>query len=135
MKDRAMIIGVIVAIHLIIISLFVITGGDGNDTSSDMPETEEISSEKTELTPDSGLGEGIDIDPDQLRDTLFAELTSDSTDQDTYIVQAGDSLMVISKKFYGSSKHYNYIYEANKDVLKSASSVRSGQKLVIPPAP
>ena len=50
-----------------------------------------------------------------------------------YEVQQGDSLYKISKKVYNSSKYHDLIWEANKDKLKSPSSLRPGDILTIPP--
>lgn len=50
----------------------------------------------------------------------------------TYIVQPGDTLGKISIKFYGTSRRYMDIYNANRDVLRSPSSIEVGQRLVIP---
>lgn len=50
----------------------------------------------------------------------------------TYVVQKGDTLQKISQKFYGTTKKYLYLYESNKDVMKTKDSLRVGQKLTIP---
>jgi hypothetical protein len=50
----------------------------------------------------------------------------------TYIVRPGDTLGSISTRFYGSSRRYMDIYNANRDVLSSPSSIRVGQTLRIP---
>ena len=50
----------------------------------------------------------------------------------TYTVQPGDTLGKISIKFYGSSRRYMDIYNANRDVLSSPSNVTVGQRLIIP---
>ncbi len=52
-----------------------------------------------------------------------------------YRVQQGDTLSKISQKFYGDSKHYKLIYEANKDRLKSPAELRLGEEIAIPPKP
>ncbi len=52
-----------------------------------------------------------------------------------YVVQQGDALSKISQKVYGSSRHANIIYEANRDAMKNPNSLRVGQKLRIPPKP
>lgn len=49
-----------------------------------------------------------------------------------YTVQPGDTLSKISIKFYGSSRRYMEIYDANRDVLSSPTSVKVGQVLRIP---
>ena len=49
-----------------------------------------------------------------------------------YVVEEGDNLYKISKKFYGSNKYYKQILEANKDKLKGSSSIKLGDKLIIP---
>ena len=53
----------------------------------------------------------------------------------TYTVQPGDSLSKISRKFYGASRHYQLIAEANKGKLGPKLQLRVGQVLVIPPKP
>lgn len=50
-----------------------------------------------------------------------------------YVVQNEDSLSKISLKMYGSAVKWNIIYEANRDVLPSANSLKIGMKLRIPP--
>lgn len=50
-----------------------------------------------------------------------------------YTVQEGDTLQSISMKFYGSSKYYKIIIEANKDTLKNPNSLKIGDKIIIPP--
>jgi len=53
----------------------------------------------------------------------------------TYTVQPGDNLSKISRKFYGSSRHYQLIADANKGKLGPKLQVRVGQVLTIPPKP
>lgn len=55
-----------------------------------------------------------------------------------YVVQKGDNLAKIAKKFYGEDEgnrmvNIDKIFNANKGELKSKSSIVVGQKLVIPP--
>ncbi|MFO0833276.1 MAG: LysM peptidoglycan-binding domain-containing protein [Phycisphaerales bacterium] len=52
-----------------------------------------------------------------------------------YVVQQGDMLGRISSKVYGSSKYATFLFESNKDTLKSPNSLRVGQRLRIPPKP
>jgi hypothetical protein len=49
-----------------------------------------------------------------------------------YTVAKGDTLEKIAAKFYGDSKKWRGIYEANRDVLKSPNRIYPGQKLMIP---
>lgn len=60
---------------------------------------------------------------------------SGPTQMQTYVVQSGDSLYAISRKFYGDSSHIDLIFEANRDVMRSKNSLSVGQKLRIPPVP
>ncbi|MCD4823062.1 MAG: LysM peptidoglycan-binding domain-containing protein [Phycisphaerae bacterium] len=55
--------------------------------------------------------------------------------QRTYRVKANDSLYKIARVVYGQRNGhlFNKIYEANRDRLDDASSIRVGQVLVIPP--
>lgn len=50
----------------------------------------------------------------------------------SYVVQSGDSLWAIAKKYYGDGSKYTKIYNANKDKIKNPSLIYPGQKLVIP---
>ena len=50
----------------------------------------------------------------------------------TYKVKNGDTLQKISQKFYGTTRKWPQIYEANRNVLRSPNNVRVGQTLVIP---
>jgi len=49
-----------------------------------------------------------------------------------YTVQKNDTLQKISSKFYGTTKKWNKIFEANKDKLKGSNKIYPGQVLDIP---
>jgi LysM repeat protein len=49
-----------------------------------------------------------------------------------YVVQKNDTLQKISEKFFGTTKKWKAIYNANKNILKSPDRIRPGQKLAIP---
>jgi nucleoid-associated protein YgaU len=49
-----------------------------------------------------------------------------------YTVQAGDSLMKISRKLYGTARHHELLFEANRSVLVSPSKLVPGQRLAVP---
>lgn len=50
----------------------------------------------------------------------------------TYTVKNGDTLQKISQKFYGTTKNWRKIYNANKSKLKDPNSLKVGTKLSIP---
>ncbi|MDQ3635043.1 MAG: LysM peptidoglycan-binding domain-containing protein [Acidobacteriota bacterium] len=50
----------------------------------------------------------------------------------TYVVRPGDTLGKISSRFYGTSRRYMDIYNANRNMLSSPNSVAVGQTLIIP---
>src|SRR5437867_13178225 len=50
----------------------------------------------------------------------------------TYIVQSGDTLFSISRKFYKSPKHWKEILEANRKNIRDPKKLTVGQTLVIP---
>jgi tetratricopeptide (TPR) repeat protein len=58
--------------------------------------------------------------------------SGDKTGRHTYVVQAGDTLASISRKFYHSSKHWKQILDANKKNIDNPKELRVGQTLVIP---
>src|SRR6266436_1152077 len=50
----------------------------------------------------------------------------------TYVVQSGDTLVSISRKFYKSPKRWKAILEANKKNIRDPKDLTIGQALVIP---
>ncbi len=50
----------------------------------------------------------------------------------TYKVQKNDTLQKISKKFYGTTKKWFFLYKQNKDVLKSPDKLYPGMVIRIP---
>jgi len=54
---------------------------------------------------------------------------------ENYTVDKNDTLQKISMKFYGTTKKWMKIYEANKDVLHSPNKLYAGQTLKIPSSP
>lgn len=52
--------------------------------------------------------------------------------QRMHVVEKGDTLSAISKKYYGKSSDYMKIFNANKDVLKDPDHIYPGQNLRIP---
>ena len=50
----------------------------------------------------------------------------------TYTVVAGDSLYGISQKIFGTTRHVNRIYEANKDRIKDPNTLQVGINLRVP---
>ena len=52
-----------------------------------------------------------------------------------YVVQSGDSLSTISQRIYGSSRHARFIFESNRDTLRTIDAISIGQLLRLPPLP
>src|SRR5213595_3167109 len=50
----------------------------------------------------------------------------------TYVVQSGDTLFSISRKFYKSTKHWKQILDANEKNIRNPKKLTVGQTLVIP---
>jgi nucleoid-associated protein YgaU len=68
-------------------------------------------------------------------DPNFADLKHDieaRTGEQTYVVQPGDNLSKISKRFYGDANKYPAIAQANH--LDDPDKIKVGQTLVIPTA-
>ncbi len=75
---------------------------------------------------------------------LLAELTrvsaalegpgaaSPASPESFYVVQPGDSLGSIARRFYGDAGRFGTIFEANRGLLSSPDSIRVGQRLRIP---
>jgi len=54
--------------------------------------------------------------------------------EQTYTVQAGDTLSKISQHFYGDGSKYMDIYYANRDKIEDPNNIKEGQELTIPQA-
>ena len=50
----------------------------------------------------------------------------------TYVVQRGDTLASISRKFFKTSTRWKQILDANRDVIDNPKKLTAGQTLVIP---
>ena len=55
--------------------------------------------------------------------------SGDAAKAGIYIVRAGDTLGSIARKVYGSSRHWQRLYELNRDHLSRPSALRVGQQL------
>ncbi len=63
---------------------------------------------------------------------VVTEKEKPAVDGEEYIIQPGDKLISISKKFYGNFSDWKIIYRANKDVIKNPTLIYPGHKIVIP---
>lgn len=50
----------------------------------------------------------------------------------TYVIQKGDTLSKISQKFYGTTKKWKSIYDANRDKINNINNLKVGTQIVIP---
>lgn len=65
----------------------------------------------------------------ETEETVEGEVKVDTKE---YTVQKGDSLWIIAQKELGSGHRWKYLYELNKDKIKSPKKLRVGQTIVIP---
>jgi nucleoid-associated protein YgaU len=49
-----------------------------------------------------------------------------------YVIEKGDTLSAIAKKYYGKAAEYRRIFEANREVIKDQDLIFPGQKIRIP---
>ncbi|MBK5969634.1 MULTISPECIES: peptidoglycan-binding protein LysM [Thiorhodovibrio] len=49
-----------------------------------------------------------------------------------YLIESGDTLSAIAKRFYGDANAYGRIFEANREVIKNPDLIYPGQKIRIP---
>ena len=69
-------------------------------------------------------------DPTPTRTAAPAAATTTTTT--TYMVQSGDTLSAIAKKFLGNANDYMEIFNANRDQLTDPDEIKPGQVLKIP---
>lgn len=49
-----------------------------------------------------------------------------------YVIEKGDTLSALAKKYYGKASEYPRIFEANREVIKDPDLIFIGQKIRIP---
>jgi nucleoid-associated protein YgaU len=49
-----------------------------------------------------------------------------------YVIQKGDSLSAVAKRYYGNARDYPRIFDANREVIKNPDLIYPGQKIRIP---
>jgi nucleoid-associated protein YgaU len=57
---------------------------------------------------------------------------SDTGGVEFYVIETGDTLSSIAKRYYGDANAYPQIFEANRQVIKDADLIFPGQKIRIP---
>jgi len=77
-----------------------------------------------------GIVEGRDTEPG-----VIESHTPNPSAVIEYVVRPGDSLSKISLNIYGSTRHARFIYDSNRDVLRSMDDISIGQLLRLPPLP
>ena len=71
-------------------------------------------------------------DKSRARDVKPGKTASTKSGVRTYIVQSGDTLASISRKFYKSSARWEKILNANKESIHNPENLKVGQSLIIP---
>ena len=110
---------------------------DAEEAATESPVRKNLIPEST-VKP-AGMQPHIIIEPQRTETTETAtpfpdiKTVEETTAKQTfYTVQQGDTLSSISRKFYGSARHFNILLEANKKILPDASKLRVNQVLTIP---
>lgn len=60
------------------------------------------------------------------------DLDSPRYEYEDYTVKKNDTLQKISRKFYGTTKKWELIYQENKDTLTSPDKIYPGMKIKVP---
>ena len=71
-------------------------------------------------------------DKSRARDIKPGKTTSKKSSERTYVIESGDTLVSISRKFYKSPKRWKEILDANKKSVTDPKQLTVGQTLVIP---
>ncbi|MDP2961005.1 MAG: LysM peptidoglycan-binding domain-containing protein, partial [candidate division Zixibacteria bacterium] len=83
---------------------------------------------RKKAVPSSAAEENIDTG--YMNEAVPTEAASQGFEK--YTVQKNDTLQKISQKYFGTTKKWMKIYDANRDVLKGPDKIRPGQVLNIP---
>jgi LysM repeat protein len=72
------------------------------------------------------------VDKSSVRDSRPEKANSKKSRARTYVVQPGDTLFSIARKFYKSSARWKEIRDANKNKIDDATKLQPGESLTIP---
>ncbi len=92
---------------------------------------EKMPKPKVEETPMVKSEEQVEGNKGYIASSISPEIAEPGTIE-KYTVQKKDTLQKISQKFYGTSKLWKWIYDANKDVLKGPNKIYPGQVINVP---
>ena len=84
-----------------------------------------------------GVGRAIsEIQVTEATDSAPGELSPAGADAGTqvdyHVIEKGDTLSALAKRFYGNGNLYMKLFEANKEVIKHPDKIFVGQKIRIP---
>ena len=83
--------------------------------------------------PKAPLRKSSDYDSGEMfEDVLVSETSLEPMPATHYTVAEGDTLQKISKRFYGTHRKWQKIYDANQDALKDPNRIKPGIVLTIP---
>jgi nucleoid-associated protein YgaU len=98
----------------------------GKPDFSSVKSGSDSTAQKAAPKPDfSNVGSGVES-------TAVKVPADDVSTLQTYTVAKGDSLSKIAKKFYGSARKWQVIFEANRDQISNPDLIQIGQVLKIP---
>ena len=114
------------------LSLAGSTTGGGSAPAAGKPDFSNVRG-GSDTVPDTSGGGGSRPDFSNVQggsDTVAD--TGGGGGQQTYVVEKGDNLSVISKRFYGKSKYWKQIFEANREVIEDPDRIFPGQVIRLP---
>jgi nucleoid-associated protein YgaU len=62
-----------------------------------------------------------------------AEAARAAPEEQYYVIEKGDTLWAIARKFLGDGNRYPEVFEANREVIIDPDKIFPGQKIRIPP--
>ena len=114
------------------ISVLTVLSGDSVVTRSEAARLRNENLElHRQLESRTGASRSAAVDKAAAHDTSSKKTASKKGDR-SYVVQSGDTLVSISRKFYKSRKRWKEILDANKKSIPDPKKLTIGQTLIIP---
>ncbi|NQT28529.1 MAG: LysM peptidoglycan-binding domain-containing protein [Candidatus Omnitrophica bacterium] len=100
----------------------------------DSPEIENEAVE-AEAVGEETVAEKVLVEKAKVVEAVSEEdlVSAEKIETQYYTVQDNDTLQKISSEFYGTTRKWNFLYEANQDALKSPDRLYPGIEIKIPP--
>ncbi len=106
------------------------------ETEALLPDSQVVAIEDSTVLPeDAAPSDSLEAENPPRPASAVSDQPSDWPIRESVVVESGDRLTLLAQKAYGSKVFWVYLFEANRDVLKSPNVLPAGARIKIPEIP